>query len=63
MTETRRKSFLKTLSWRIIALITTVGVAYLFTHSISQSFWLSLTSNILSMILYYIHERIWASYK
>ena len=60
--ESIKKSVLKTISWRIIAIIISILVAYLFTHSYSQSFGLAITANIISMIAYYLHERIWSRY-
>lgn len=61
--DSRRKSILKTLSWRILALAISYGIVYLFTHSLTISLGVTLTANIASMIAYYFHERLWAKYR
>ena len=61
--DSKKKSISKTLSWRIIAVILSVIVAYIFTNSLLVSMEIAITSNFLSMIIYYFHERIWADYK
>ncbi|MCK5409715.1 MAG: DUF2061 domain-containing protein [Candidatus Heimdallarchaeota archaeon] len=53
---------MKTISWRVIAMIISYLVAYYFTNSVLVSFELVLVSNILSMIVYYYHERLWVNY-
>lgn len=63
MVDSRKKSILKTFSWRVLAIVISFGVAWFFTKSVSISIGLVLTANILSMIAYYFHERIWAKYK
>lgn len=60
--DTKRKSIMKTISWRVIAMIISYLVAYYFTNSVLVSFELVLVSNILSMIVYYYHERLWVNY-
>ena len=60
--ESKKKSIFKTFSWRIIAMTISYIVAYFFTSSHSISFWLVITANILSMIVYYFHERAWSFY-
>ena len=61
--DSKKKSILKTLSWRFFALIITITVVYVFTRSITVSLGLSLTANLLSMIGYYFHERLWSRYE
>jgi uncharacterized membrane protein len=61
--ETKKKAFLKTITWRIIALTISISFAYLFTKKIGLSIGLSLTTNCISMIAYYFHERLWKNYK
>ena len=54
-----KKSTLKTISWRIIAILTTFVICWLFTDNISSSFNISIVGAIISTIEYYIHERLW----
>ncbi|MFA5174606.1 MAG: DUF2061 domain-containing protein [Candidatus Pacearchaeota archaeon] len=53
------KSTLKTISWRIIAILTTFVICMIFTDDISSSFNISVIGAIISTIEYYIHERLW----
>jgi len=53
------KSTLKTISWRIIAILTTFVICMLYTKDISSSFNISVVGAIISTIEYYIHERLW----
>lgn len=61
--DSRKKSLIKTITWRIIALIVSIIVAFIFTDKISMSLNIAIISNLLSMILYYVHERIWVIYE
>jgi uncharacterized membrane protein len=59
MQETRTRSLVKTILWRIIATGVTLFVAYGYTRSLSGAGEIALTAAIISMIAYYIHERLW----
>lgn len=62
MNDSRKKSIYKTISWRIIAILLSLGCAYLFVGSIVLSLEIVVTANALSVVAYYIHERIWNRY-
>lgn len=49
----------KTVSWRIIATLDTVIIAFLISGSIELGFKVGAAEIFTKMILYYIHERIW----
>tara|TARA_X000000950_G_C13438702_1_gene467086 strand:- start:322 stop:543 length:222 start_codon:yes stop_codon:yes gene_type:complete len=60
--ESRTRSFLKAISWRIIASITTTAIAFYFglpAKAIGLVFFADL---IIKFTLYFIHERIWVNY-
>ena len=60
--ETRSRSFLKAITWRIIASIVTTLIAFYFgvpAKAIGLVFFADL---IIKFLLYFIHERIWISY-
>ncbi len=57
--ETRARSITKTVMWRVIATVITLGTAYLFTGKISESLEIALVGAVISMTAYYFHERIW----
>lgn len=53
------RSFLKTMSWRILGSIDTTILAWLFTSNITAAVSIGLTEVFTKMILYYFHERAW----
>ena len=57
--ETTTRSVLKTLSWRLLATLTTILLVYLFTGRWGMAFTLGGVEIILKMLLYYLHERAW----
>lgn len=57
--EQKKRTLVKTLTWRVIALITTIIVVYLYSGDIHESLVIGIAANGLKMVLYYIHERIW----
>ena len=59
MIETKYRSVVKTILWRIIATLITWAVVYYFTKSIGGSLKTTLVAAGLSMIGYYVHERFW----
>jgi uncharacterized membrane protein len=58
--ESRLRSFLKGLSWRIIATATLVGIAYFTTGNINLAMKMGAIEFFIKFALYYGHERIWA---
>ena len=52
----------KTITWRIIASLTTFALAYLFFGDISKATGLMAVEIVLKMALYYFHERVWFKY-
>lgn len=62
MNDSKKKSMFKTITWRIIMIIASLLVAYVFTGSIILSTEITITGNIVATIFYYIHERIWRDY-
>lgn len=61
--DSKRKSFLKTISWRIIAVLTSLLIIYLFTYKLVVSLKITIVAAIVSTIEYYFHERLWKSIK
>ncbi len=58
--ESRRRSLLKTLSWRALATATTVLIAWLVTGDIGAGATIGGIEAVAKMALYYGHERAWA---
>lgn len=59
MNSTKQRSFAKSLTWRLIAIISTFAIVYAFTGDISLATSLTVVSNIINFVLYYFHERAW----
>jgi len=55
---TQKKTLLKSISWRVIASITTFIIAGAVLDSFDS---IALTESVTKFILYYVHERIWLS--
>ena len=57
--DTHKRTIFKTITWRIIATVTTILVIYVWTGSWTKSFGAGIVANALKTIFYYIHERLW----
>ena len=57
--EHQARSILKTISWRIIATLTTAGLVYLFTGQLFLAAEVGLLEAVLKMFFYCLHERVW----
>jgi|TARA_B100001758_G_C18393056_1_gene604137 uncharacterized membrane protein len=61
MKESKKRSFSKTISWRVIAIINSyVVLVSLFTD---DPFWNAIIMNVTGAVMYYIHERFWNNIK
>lgn len=58
--ENHRRSFAKSISYRVFSVIVDAFVAYFFTHNITLSVGIVIFVDGYSTILYYLHERAWA---
>jgi len=57
--ESHLRSILKALSWRILATMTTMIIAYIITGTIEIALKIGLIEVFAKMIMYYFHERVW----
>ena len=57
--ESRLRSLLKALSWRIIATLTTTVIAYIITGKIDTAVMIGSIEFALKFVIYYAHERVW----
>lgn len=58
--ESRLRSVIKGVSWRIIATLTIIIIAYLKTGDVTLALQIGAIEFVVKFILYYIHERAWA---
>ncbi len=59
MTVSKSRSFAKSITWRIIAIISTFVIGYIMSGSLAFAASLSVVSNLINFVLYYVHERVW----
>lgn len=59
MIVSKSRSLVKSLTWRIIAIITTFVSIYVITGKLHFAFQGTILTNTINFILYYAHERIW----
>ncbi|RLA64922.1 MAG: hypothetical protein DRQ88_09845 [Epsilonproteobacteria bacterium] len=59
MEDSRRRSLLKGISWRITGTIDTLILSYLFTGSIKIAMAIGTTEVVTKIVLFYFHERFW----
>jgi uncharacterized membrane protein len=55
----KKRSLAKSLTWRVIAVVSTLLIGYAMTGSWAFALSLTLVSNVINFVLYYLHERIW----
>ena len=57
--ETHTRTATKTTTWRVLASLDTMVLAYIFTGNITTAISIGGFEVITKLILYYFHERIW----
>jgi len=61
--ESKARSIVKTISWRILATVTTVSLVYIFIGDTTIAFTVGGIEIFLKMLVYFIHERVWDKLK
>ena len=61
--ETRKRSLLKAISWRVIATIITMCATYVITGRMDFALEVGLLDTGVKIFAYYAHERAWAHTK
>ena len=57
--ESRFRSILKSLTWRVTATLTTMAIARIITGDMETALKIGGIEVVLKMCIYYFHERIW----
>jgi len=57
--ENRRRSFVKSITYRMAATIALGILSWVFTKSALQTSAITIIFTILATVIYYFHERIW----
>lgn len=59
-TESYRRSTTKTATWRVLASLDTMLLAWIFTGNVATAISIGGTEVITKLILYFLHERVWS---
>ena len=59
--ESHKRTFIKTITWKLLATTLTFSVTYVYTGQFYFSAGLALTSAVFGLLMYYAHERLWNS--
>ncbi len=59
MRETRKRSVVKSISWRIICIVVSILTSFVLTGKWDLAVAIGTVYNAITMILYYFHERTW----
>jgi len=57
--DTRKRSWVKSLVWRIIGIVLLGVIAYCITGNLKEMTIITILFHGIRVILYYYHERIW----
>jgi len=57
--ESHKRSIVKTLTWRVIATLVTMSVAWVILGQVTHALEIGLLDTAIKLGAYYGHERIW----
>lgn len=63
MIDSPKRSFFKTISWRVVGSSSTALITYIIVGDIATAGSVGIFQLIANTTLYYFHERIWAHIK
>lgn len=61
--DSRLRSLIKAIIFRIIMTVVGLLIAYAFTGSLTTALWIFLAHGAAAIVLYYLHERVWKKIK
>ena len=57
--DSHKRSWMKAITWRVIAFFVLGAVSWAFTHNLQQTTWITVVYAAIQVVLYYFHERVW----
>ena len=57
--ETRKRSWVKSIVWRMTGVLLLGGLAWVFTGNWQETTWITVSFHAVRVVLYYYHERAW----
>ncbi|MDQ5943602.1 MAG: hypothetical protein QG675_370 [Patescibacteria group bacterium] len=58
-TETHLRTFVKTITYRMVIIISIFTITYITTGEIADALVITSITAVTGTIIYYIHERVW----
>jgi uncharacterized membrane protein len=58
-TASKKRSLVKSLTWRVLAIVVTFASIYLLTGEVDTATAGTVLTNSINFVLYYLHERVW----
>ncbi len=58
-TETHLRTFIKTISYRIVIIVSIFTITYITTGEFADALVITSITAVTGTIIYYIHERVW----
>ncbi|MCP4216948.1 MAG: DUF2061 domain-containing protein [bacterium] len=59
MNESKTRSFVKAISWRFLATLITISIAYFLTGKTDLALKMGALDLVLKLVVYFLHERLW----
>ena len=59
MKESRLRSLIKGITWRILATATTIIIAFIITGKVDFALKIGFFEFLAKLVIYYLHERAW----
>lgn len=57
--ESHLRSVAKAFSWRVVATLTTMSIAWVITGEVDTAIMIGGFEFVLKIFIYYLHERVW----
>ncbi len=61
--ENKKRSFIKAISWRLVAITILGTVSYILTGDLEETTLIVVVYNVIQIFVYFLHERLWDSIK
>jgi len=61
--ETHWRTWVRAISWRLVAFILTLVIAFIVTDDIKETLEIGLLDSVLKLVAHYIHDRLWFKVK
>ena len=58
--ESQQRTLVKTISWRVVATLTTAILVFIFTGNFTIALEVGAFEVVAKLLLYYLHERGWS---